>query len=85
MIINSKKGYAKVKLNDKQMSAIMSALAVATVHWDELKDPEVTATQKDLLRAGLHLIESYLKANGVSEKEMGEVFAKLSIGKEVAL
>lgn len=85
MIINSKKGYAKVKLNDKQMSAIMSAMAVATVHWDELKDPEVTATQEDLLRAGLYLIESYLKANGISEKEMGEVFSKLSIGKEVAL
>lgn len=85
MIINSKKGHAKVKLDDKQMSAIMSALAVATVHWDELKDPEATATQEDLLRAGLHLIESYLKANGASDKEMGEVFAKLSTGKEVAL
>ena len=85
MKIISKKGHAKVKLNDKQMSAIMSALAVATVHWDELKDPEVTATQDDLLHAGLHLIESYLKANGVSEKEMSEVLAKLSAGKEAVL
>ena len=85
MIIKSKKGRAKVELNDKQMSAIMSALAVATVHWDELKDPEVTATQDDLLHAGLHLVESYMKANGVSEKEMGEVFAKLSEGKEAIL
>lgn len=85
MKIISKKGYAKVKLNDKQMSAIMSALAVATIHWDELKDPEVTATRDDLLRAGLHLVESYMKADGVSEKEMGEVFAKLSVGKEAAL
>lgn len=85
MKIISKKGHAKVDMNDKQMSAIMSALAVATVHWDELKDPEVTATQDDLLHAGLHLIESYLKANGVSEKEMSEVLAKLSAGKEAVL
>lgn len=85
MKIISKKGHAKVDINDKQMSAIMSALAVATVHWDELKDPEVTATRDDLLHAGLHLVESYMKANGVSEKEMGEVFAKLSAGKEAVL
>lgn len=85
MIIKSKKGYAKVKLDDKQMSAIMSAMAVATVHWDELKDPEVTATRDDLLHASLHLIESYMKANGVSEKEMGEVFGKLSDGEPAFL
>lgn len=85
MKIISKKGHAKVKLNDKQMSAIMSALAVATVHWEEIKDPEVTATQDDLSRAGLHLIESYLKANGASEKEISEVFDKLSDGEAAVL
>lgn len=85
MIINSKKGHAKVKLDDKQMSAIMSALATATVHWEEIKDPEVTATQDDLLRAGLYLIESYLKANGASEKELSEVLDKLSNGEAAIL
>lgn len=85
MIIKSKKGYAKVKLDDKQMSAIMSALAVANNYWDELKDPEVTTTKDDLLHAGLHLVESYMKANGVSEKEMDEVFVKLSNGEAVVL
>lgn len=85
MKIVSKKGHAKVDINDKQMSAIMSALAAATVHWEEIKDPEVTATQEDLLRAGLHLIESYLKANGASEKELSEVLDKLSEGEPAIL
>lgn len=85
MIIKSKKGYAKVDINDKQMSAIMSAIAAATVHWDEIKDPEVTTSEEDLIRAGLHLIESYLKANGASEKELSEVLDKLSNGEAAIL
>lgn len=85
MIINSKKGHAKVDINDEQMSAIMSALAVATNHWNELKDPEVTTTEEDLIRVGLYLMESYLIANGASEKELSEVFAKLSNSEEVSL
>lgn len=85
MKIISKKGCAKVKLDDKQMSAIMSALAVATVHWDELKDPEVTTTKDDLLLAGLHLVESYMKANGVSETEMDAMLTKLSVGEDAIL
>ena len=85
MKIISKKGRAKVKLNDEQMSAIMSALAVATVHWDELKDPEVTVTKYDLLNSGLHLLESYMKANGVNEKGMDAMLAKLSTGEDVVL
>ena len=85
MRIISKKGRAKVDINDKQMSAIMSALAVATVRWDELKDPEVTTTKDDLQHAGLQLVESYMKANGVSKKEMVAIFAKLSVGEDAVL
>lgn len=57
MIIITSKGKTKLILTDKQMSALMSALAAATVNWEELKDPEVTTTKEDLLRLGVHLLE----------------------------
>lgn len=85
MIIKSKNGHAKVDIDDKQMSATMSAIAAATVHWDEIKDPEVTTTEEDLIRAGWYLIESYLKANGASEKELSEALDKLSNGEAAIL
>ncbi len=57
MIIITSKGKTKLTLTDKQMSALMSALAAATVNWEELKDPEVTTTKEDLLELSVCIIE----------------------------
>ena len=57
MIVITSKGKTKLTLTDKQMSALMSALAAATVNWEELKDPEVTTTKEDLLNLGAYVLE----------------------------
>lgn len=57
MIVITSKGKTKLTLTDKQMSVLMSALAVATVNWEELKDPEVTTTKEDLLSLGVYVLE----------------------------
>ena len=72
MIIRTDKGSGKVKLTDEQMSAIMSALAVATVHWDELADPEVTTNKATLIGVSHYLLTAYAKSVGISEKEVAE-------------
>lgn len=72
MRIVTEKGKGKVRLTDEQMSAIMSALAVATVHWDELADPEVTTSRATLIGTSYYLLKTYAKSAGVSEKELAE-------------
>lgn len=57
MKVITSKGKTKLTLTDKQMSALMSALAAATVNWEELKDPEVTTTKEDLLSLGVYVLE----------------------------
>lgn len=56
MIVVTREGNTKLTLTDKQLSALMSALAAATVHWEKLKDPEVTTTKEDLLELAIYLI-----------------------------
>lgn len=76
MRIITEKGKGKVKLTDEQMSAIMSALAVATVHWDELADPEVTTSRATLIGVSHYLLTAYAKSVGISEKEVAEAIDK---------
>lgn len=56
MIIMTQKGKTKLVLTDKQMSVLMSALSAATVNWNELKDPEVTTTQDDLIQLSAYVL-----------------------------
>lgn len=76
MRIITEKGKGKVKLTDEQMSAIMSALAVATVHWDELADPEVITSRATLIGVSHYLLTAYAKSVGISEKEVKEAIDK---------
>lgn len=55
MIVVTRKGKTKLTLTDKQMSVLMSALAAATVNWEELKDPGVTTTKDDLIELSAHI------------------------------
>ena len=55
MIVVTRKGKTKLTLTDKQMSALMSALAAATVNWEKLKDPEVTTTKDDLMELSAYI------------------------------
>lgn len=80
MRIITRKGKGKVNLTDEQMSAIMSALAVATVHWDELADPEVTTNRATLIGTSYHLLTTYAKSAGVSEKELAEALDEAAEG-----
>jgi hypothetical protein len=61
MIIETTNGKTKLTLTDKQMSVLMSALAAATVNWEELKDPEVTTTKADLLELSTYVLMQTLK------------------------
>lgn len=70
MIVVSKKGYTKIKLTDKQMSVIMSALAAATMHWDDIKDPEVTTTRDDLINVGYELLTKFIGTTDLSKVEI---------------
>lgn len=72
MIIRTDEGSGEVKLTDEQMSAIMSGLAVATVHWNELADPEVTTTKEKLIETSHYLLTAYAKSVGISKKEVAE-------------
>lgn len=56
MIIMTQKGKTKLVLTDRQMSALMSALSAATVNWNELKDPEVSTTQDDLIQLSAYVL-----------------------------
>lgn len=47
MIFISSEGKVNLSFNDKELSALLSALAVATVKWNKIKDREVT-TKEDL-------------------------------------
>lgn len=76
MRIITEKGKGKVKLTDEQMSAIMSALAVATAHWKELADPGVTTTRETLIGVSHYLLTAYAKSVGISEKEVAEAIDK---------
>lgn len=58
MIIMTKKNKTKIVLNDKQLSDLVSLLAVGVVKFDELKDKEVTTTQKDLLELSTYIFDS---------------------------
>lgn len=61
MKVITSKGKTKLKLTDKQMSVLMSALAVTTIYWEELKDSEVTTTKEDLLELSEYIIKQALK------------------------
>lgn len=61
MIVVTREGKTKLTLTDKQMSALMSALAAATVNWEELKDQEVTTTKEDLLNLSAYVLEQASK------------------------
>lgn len=56
MIVITSKDKTKLILTDRQMSALMSALAAATVNWEELKDPEVTTTKEDLMNLSAYIL-----------------------------
>lgn len=58
MIIMTKKNKTKIVLNDKQLSDLLSLLAVGVVEFDQLKDKGVTTTQKDLLELSTHIFNS---------------------------
>ena len=79
MRIVTRKGKGKVNLTDEQMSAIMSALAVATVHWDELADPKVTTNRATLIGTSYYLLKTYAKSAGVSEKELAEALLNVEL------
>ena len=55
MRVVTRKGKTELTLTDKQMSALMSALAAAAVNWEELKDPEVTTTKDDLIKLSAYI------------------------------
>ena len=61
MIVVTRKGKTKLTLTDKQMSALTSALAAATVNWEELKDPGVTTTQDDLIELSAYVFSQASK------------------------
>lgn len=58
MIVVTKKNKTKIVLNDKQLSNLLSLLAVGVVEFDRLKDKGVTTTQKDLLELSEHICNS---------------------------
>lgn len=58
MIVMTKKNKTKIVLNDKQLSNLLSLLAVGVVKFDELKDKEVTTTQKDLVELSTYIFDS---------------------------
>ena len=58
MIVMTKKNKTKIVLNDKQLSDLLSLLAVGVVKFDELKDKEVTTTQKDLVELSAYIFNS---------------------------
>ena len=57
MKVISNKGYVKLKLSDKSLSAILSLMAVGACKFDELKDKEVTVTKEDILEAGTEIMK----------------------------
>ena len=63
MIVETNTGYTRIKFSDKQLSVLMSALAVATVKWNEIKDPEVTTTEKDLEKLSIYILERTILEN----------------------
>lgn len=58
MIVVTENNKTKIVLNDKQLSDLLSLLAVGVVKFDELKDKEVTTTQKDLVELSLNILDS---------------------------
>lgn len=58
MIVMTQKNKTKIVLNDKQLSDLLSLLAVGVVEFDELKDKEVTTTQKDLVELSAYIFDS---------------------------
>ena len=69
MIVETNTEYTRIKFSDKQLSALMSALAVATVKWNEIKDPEVTTTKEDLEELSIYILERTILEN---QYEKGE-------------
>ena len=57
MRVITNKGYVKLKISDKSLSAILSLMAVGAVKFDELKDKEVTVTKEDILEAGVEIMK----------------------------
>ena len=58
MIVMAKKNRTKIVLNDKQLSNLLSLLAVGVAKFGELKDKEVTTTQKDLVELSAYIFNS---------------------------
>lgn len=58
MIVVTQKNKTKIVFNDKQLSNLLSLLAVGVAKFDELKDKEVTTTQKDLVELSAYIFDS---------------------------
>lgn len=57
MIFISSEGKVNLTFTDKEMSALLSALAVATIKWNKIKDKEVTTTKDDLEKLSISIFE----------------------------
>lgn len=69
MIIVTQKNKTKLVLNDKQLSDLVSLLAVGVVEFDKLKDKEVTTTREDLLELSDHIF----KTIGINFKDRQDI------------
>lgn len=61
MIFISSEGKVNLTFTDKEMSALLSGLAVATVKWNRIKDKEVTTTKDDLEKLSISIFDQLRK------------------------
>ena len=59
MKIKSDHGEGIIKLNDEQMSHLVSALAFATVYWDCSVEKDNSTTAEDLMDVSISILEQY--------------------------
>lgn len=62
MKIITRDGETTLTLTDRQFGVIMSCLSFAYVHW-EMKNPEVTWTERDIQEVGHYLLNDVLHAD----------------------
>lgn len=58
MIVVTKKNKTKIVLNDKQLSNLLSLLAVGVVKFEQLKDKEVLTSREDLIELSDYIFNS---------------------------